>query len=139
MINLVPWAMGQIDAHLAGAHGTDITLRWVEQSGAVMDPTTGAEISASAATEKSESVRAMIHYIAPIISDVQRFAELNSGDAMLDLPRDTDDLEGRKQLTFEFDGKVWVQKKISGVLRDYWDVLVGGERLYRTVAVCLKN
>jgi hypothetical protein len=136
MIDLIPFAQAQIAA-VTQMHGTDITLRWREQADPEIDRTTGAELGAAPPVEKSEVLRGMVHFIAPILSESKRFAEIASGDAMLDLPPETV-LEGRRELVFEFDGKTWAAKKISDVLRDYWDVIAGGQRLYRTVLVGLR-
>lgn len=139
MINLIPFAQAEIAAHLAGPHGSEILLRWVEQEGTTtVDVTTGAVLSATPATVRTESVRGMIHYVQPTTGQVRQFEEVSVGDALLDLPATTV-VEGRAELEFVVDGQVWVQKKLSEKLRDYWDVYVGGTRLYRTVLLTLKG
>lgn len=139
MINLIPFAQAEITAHLAGPHGTNVTLRWVEQGGSTtVDVTTGAVLSATPATVWEETVRGMIHYVQPTTGQVRQFEEVSVGDALLDLPPDTV-VEGRTELEFVVDGQVWVQKRVSEKLRDYWDVFIGNTRLYRTVLVTLKG
>jgi hypothetical protein len=139
MLNLITHAKDRIARHIAGPHGSTILLRWVEAAGVTtVDVTTGAVLSETPPTVRVEKVRGMIHYIAPVISQVRQFEEVAAGDAMIDLPPEVV-IEGRDQLEFLIDGKVWVQKKLSEKLRDYWDVYIGGERLYRTVLVGVKG
>ncbi len=116
--------------------GTLITLRWVTLTGTTTDRTTGAVLGTP--TIQAEEVRGFIHFIQPAVSDVRIFNELAVGDAMIDLPPETE-IADRTQLEFLVDGQTWVQKKVSEKLMEYWDVLLGGERFYRTVAVMMKR
>ncbi len=135
---MISYAKDRIAGHMAGPHGSPIVLRWVVQSGVMVDVTTGAHLSASSPAARTETVNGMVHYVGPILSQMKQFQEVTEGNAIIDLPADTV-VEGREELEFLIDGKVWVGKDLSEQLRNYWDVYIGGQRLYRTVLVELKG
>lgn len=72
--------------------GTPITLRWEELSDdpPAIDPTTGARLAAddptsSPATEKICVTKVFVHFVQPIKSEYRKFAEMQAGDAIVDM------------------------------------------------------
>lgn len=73
--------------------GTTITMRWEETNAPLpdADPTTGARIvedtaSSVPATQKSCTTKGFPHYVQPITSGYRKFAEIEAGDVILDMP-----------------------------------------------------
>jgi hypothetical protein len=74
--------------------GSSVTLSWTEwPNGAPdIDPTTGARPITTdpslAPVQKTATVRAFVHFVAPITSGKRMFAEVQVGDAIVDFPLD---------------------------------------------------
>ena len=110
--------------------GTDVTLTWTEFSGATTDPVTGAR-SGGTATTKTTKVKGFIHEVSAT-SVVRQFAEIEAGDAIVDLAGDVA-LDGKEALRFTIDGRQFVAKEIPEKLARSWDVIFRGKRLHRSV------
>ncbi len=70
--------------------GTSVTLKWTEwpDGAPELDPTSGAALGSSQPVEKSASVRAFVHFANPAASGYRKFAEIETGDAIVDFPLD---------------------------------------------------
>ncbi len=110
--------------------GTPVIVRWAIIADAVLDPTTGAQLGAL--TVASQTIRAFVHFVAPITSGIRQFAEVEAGDVIVDFPPGIN-LDGKKQLTFEIGGIVFVQKEAGEKLAAYWDTMFSGDKLCRTL------
>lgn len=99
-------------------HGTPVTLRWREWVGTpTIDPVTKSKIGTS--TQQTETVNGLFYEVGA--SNVERrFAEIQKGDAILDLLPSTT-ISGRDKLEFVINGRTWVQKEVSGALAETWD------------------
>ena len=64
---------------------TPITIRWEDRSGGTVDPVTSA-VSAGEAVARSATVYAVVHYVGPSASGYRAFAEIQTGDAIIDFP-----------------------------------------------------
>ena len=100
------------------------------------DPTTGDQLGTSEV--KTTTVKALVHFVAPITSGVRVFAEIQAGDAIIDFDPDVD-LSNKPGLFFTFAGQDWVQQKMGKELEESWDAYYGDQRLHRTVAVRRKT
>lgn len=71
----------------AVAHGTTVTLYWHEHATepSIVEPTTGSALD-QPSTEKSCDLQVFLHAIAPSQSSYKAFAEIQSGDCIMDLP-----------------------------------------------------
>ena len=114
-------------------HGSTITLRWVEQSGGTLDAATREKVGATS-TNKSTTVKALVHFVGPATSGVRIYNEIQIGDAILDLDPSVA-LDGKKDLTFEFGDAVWAQKKVGKELAMAWDTIWQDQKIFRTVLV----
>jgi len=107
----------EISACLANV-GTPVTLRWREWVGTpTIDPVTKSKIGTS--TQQTETVNGLFYEVGA--SNVERrFAEIQKGDAILDLPPSVT-VNGRDQLEFVINGREWVMKEVGGELAETWD------------------
>lgn len=114
-------------------NGTPIVVQWNEPpAGAKADPVDG---SYAALTPRTATIKAFVHQVQPAgASSVRQFAEVESGDMILDFAPDAD-LDGKLDLVFVIHGKAYVQKEITSKLAQSWDVTIQGERLFRSVVV----
>lgn len=77
--------------------GTTITLKWVVPPTTAEDPTSGAHPVGeddTAGVDKSLATKAFIHFIQPVKSGRRVFAEMEVGDAIVDLPFDLIQISG---------------------------------------------
>lgn len=110
------------------AHGTPVTMRWQEGIGSP-DPVTGAW--AEMGPEQSQVIRALVHTVAPGAHAVRLYAEVETGDILIDIdPAIPVDKPGT---TFEVDGIKYVQKPVGNELAGAMDVVVNGIRTFRTL------
>ncbi len=107
----------EISACLANV-GTPVTLRWREWVGTpTIDPVTKSKIGTT--TQQTETVNGLFYEVGA--SNVERrFAEIQKGDAILDLPPSVT-VNGRDQLEFVINGREWVMKEVGGELAETWD------------------
>lgn len=116
---------------------TPVILNWVEFTGTpTIDETTGAKLGET--TNQTETVRGFVHFVQPAKTGVRLFEEMETGDAIVDLPPDTE-IEGRAQLEFVIDGEIFVQKELGGKLAKHYDALVQGEKTVRTLLLTKKK
>jgi hypothetical protein len=117
--------------------GAQITLTYNQWSGeTATDPVTGEK--AGTATRVTETVYGLVHEVGPATTVARMYAEIQVGDAILDLPTDTA-LDGKEDLVFTFGGNDWVQKKVGKELAKSWDACWGDQRIHRTILVTRKN
>src|SRR5690242_18335681 len=64
--------------------GTPVTLKWLEFSIGGIDPTTGAYGPGSACSRQCAS-KALVHFVSPAMSVSRMFAEVQTGDCILEL------------------------------------------------------
>jgi len=119
----------EIDRELA-QNGTQVVLTWDVYAQAP-DPVTGDRGTPTPGTLASP---AFVHYVAPAVSSVRQFNEVQVGDVILDFASDVD-LAGKENVRFNVKGKLYVARKLSNELGAAWDVMVGGVQLFRTVLV----
>lgn len=119
-------------ANLA-ARGTPVTLRWRPVTGPV-DPVTGA---ATLGEEETETVIALMHTVSPGAHSVRLFAEIETGDLLLDLAPDVN--LGRPGLVFEVGGRSYVQKPLGDRLAPALDARVRGQDTFQTVLLRLQT
>ncbi len=89
-----------------------------------------------ATTLQSGTFPAMVHFIQPSKSGIRMFAEVQVGDVILDLKHD---YQLPKTAIFDIAGNKYVQKDAGSVLSEYWDVVIGNERLWRTLLLTLQR
>lgn len=82
-------------------------------------------------------VSGLVHFPSAATLLNRGFVELEQGDAIVDFPPSLS-FAGRNNLTFEIDGVEYVQKGVGKQVLDYYDLLVGGERLLRTCVLTRK-
>lgn len=123
-------------AHIIRQNGVDangrgqVQLLWQELVGGSLDPSTGAQVGATA-TPRHTFIPGLVHFISAATVE-RRFAEVQVGDCLVDLLPDApvDNLTG---LRFRINGEEWVPKDIPALLARQWDTVVGGVRLTRTL------
>jgi hypothetical protein len=126
----LPFILSRIPANLAES-GTDVTLHWTTLAGGTLDPVTGATVGATP-TAQTEAAKAFLHFVQIAQSGQRIFNEFEVGDCIADFAP-TVTFEGREQLWFEIDGQRWVAKQFSDKLGRTWDVVMQGQRLFRSV------
>jgi hypothetical protein len=120
----------------AKRQGNTITMKWTTWPNGKpsVDPTTGATPATGdkLPVESSTTFRAFFHEIAPSTSAYRIYAEIQTGDAILDLPSSIsiDDLENPY---FIVNGEKWVQKQTDAALTRSWDFTIGDHKLLRSV------
>jgi hypothetical protein len=117
-----------------------VILRWRERSGSAptFDPQLQVSKAGSTYTEKTETLKAFIHYVNIHTTGYTRHAEIKIGDVILDFLGDAN-LDGREGLEFEIGGNLYVQKNGGKDLAESWDVRCNGIAITRTVLVTLKS
>lgn len=118
--------------HAVAAHGTSVTLTWVETTGGTIDPVTRAPVGGVTQT-KTATAKALVHHVAAS-SALRQHVEIEVGDVILDFDP-TVALDGKEGLTFTVDGTLYVQKDLGEKLSTMWDALFMGKRMLRTVLV----
>lgn len=81
---------------------------------------------------ESGEFNALVHFVQPETSAIRQFAEIRSGDVILDFSAD---VVLPSAARFVIDGRDYVQKSVGKELAQYWDVVVGGERMMRTLVL----
>lgn len=76
-------------------------------------------------------IPAFVHFVEPVKSSYRQFTEIETGDVIIDF---LDDVTlPRTGAKFVIDGETYVQKEVGNQLAQYWDVIVQGQRHFRTV------
>lgn len=114
--------------------GTLVTARWTVPSGSV-NPVTGGR--KGTATVETIQFRAHYHEVSAIAGSVRQFAEISTGDAIIDF--DPAVALGTEDLTFVITGKEWVPKEVGTQLAASWDAVVADVVLGRTLLLRLKT
>src|SRR5581483_2463795 len=87
-----------------------------------------------ARTPQQETVTALIHFVGATTKMVN-YLEFQAGDAIVSF-ESTVQIEGRDELTFVLpNGNVYVMSLVGTKVIEYWDVMIGGEKLSQTVAL----
>jgi hypothetical protein len=74
---------------------------------------------------------AFVHFVEPVKSGYRSFTEIETGDVILDF---LDDVNlPRTGAKFIVDGETYVQKEVGNQLSLYWDLIIEGQRHFRTV------
>ena len=135
MRSRIDFIADRIEINLAES-GTQIALAWnIWPDGAVRDPVTGQ--FPGTPTPGQAGVPALLHFVSAS-STVRQFAEIQTGDCMVDLSPKLD-LKGKDGLTFWLpsgaDGTMeqWSNKPISQELAVFWDTIQCGRKLWQTV------
>jgi len=112
----------------------NVVMFWdAESGGGAYDP--NVEGDYPEAEPASGTYPALIHFVQPVTSGVRTFAEVEAGDVICDFIEDVE-LDGKKNPRFEIQsqpGVIYHQKNAGDELAQYWDLVVGGERMMRTV------
>lgn len=94
-----------------------------------LDP--ALESTVPSTTTETAVKTALIHFVEASRSIYRQFAEIQTGDIILDF---LDDVElPRTGATFIIDGERYVQKEVGKELTQFWDVIIQGERHFRTI------
>lgn len=112
----------------------DVLVQWNEEGERGPDYDPNVESTWPTSESRSETFPALVHFVQPLTSGIRQFAELQAGDVILDFLQD---VPLPKRGRFVVDGKTYVQKDIGDELSEYWDVIIGGQRMMRTVVVTL--
>lgn len=80
--------------------------------------------------------KALVHFISAEEVRAKGLVELRVSDAILDFDPSLS-FDGMNNLRFVIDGKTYAQKSVAKEAQNYYDLLVGGERMFRTVIVSL--
>ena len=118
-----------------GMNSANVQFLWLEDAGAGSG-TFDANVEGSypETREVSGTARALVHFVQPIKSGIRQFAEIQPGDVILDMqPTAMPAPEGADGLKCVIDGQTYVQKDAGKELAQYWDLVVGGERMMRTL------
>jgi hypothetical protein len=124
------------------ANGVRVTLKWKENMGGTVHPTTGALVGGTSVV-KTETVQG---FFLPMDAktQVRLFNEVREGMGYLDLPAETV-VDGREQLVFEVGasstgpGQTWVQDKAGEKVIEHFDTVTAAGRYCRTVMVRLQS
>jgi hypothetical protein len=118
------------------ANGVSITLKWKENAGGSVHPTTGALVGGTSVV-KSEKVQG---FFLPMDAktQVRLFNEVREGMGYLDMPAETV-VAGREQLVFEVDERMWVQDKAGEKVIEHFDTVTSAGRYCRTVMVRMQS
>lgn len=135
--------------HLADA-GSDVLLRWVEVTGGWLDAGSGALVSG--VSQPMSGIMKGHGMIEPARSVERRYAEIQTGDLILDVASDPDvtlcgglptsgvvkfaDIEAW-QPRFEYGGRFYVQSKVGQELNATWDVVVANRKVGQTLLLRL--
>lgn len=139
-MNLAAMMRRDMAAALAGAgfNSMDVVFVWEVVSGSEAGYDANLEGSYPDTVPVSGTARALVHFVQPLKSGVRQFAEVEAGDVILDLAHDgVPAPEGAAGLRCIIDGKTYVQKEAGKELAQYWDLVVGGERMMRTMLMTL--
>jgi hypothetical protein len=82
-------------------------------------------------TVTTDPIPAFVHFVEPVKSITRQFTEIETGDAIIDFLDDV--VLPRTGAKFVIDGETYVQKEVGNQLAQYWDVIVQGQRHFRTV------
>lgn len=116
--------------------GTLVTARWTVFTGSpALNPVTGGRKGVAAS--ETLQFRAHYHEVTSISGTVRQFAEISSGDAIIDFDPAVE--FGTEDLTFVITGKEWVPKEVGAQLAASWDSVVAGVTLGRTLLLRLKT
>lgn len=89
------------------------------------------ESTTPATTTVTAAHTAFVHFVEPVKSITRQFTEIETGDVIIDF---LDDVSlPRAGAKFVIDGETYVQKEVGNQLAQYWDVIVQGQRHFRTV------
>lgn len=114
-----------------GGNVAPVRITWQEwPPESTVDPVDGSH--SGTPVERSETVRALVHYVQPASAALRQFAEVQVGDAVVDF-QSTLDLSGREAVRFQIADQGWVQAKTGQALAESWDTLVGGRRQVRSL------
>lgn len=124
---------------LAAAKGLNfgpVVLRWREQTdpAAGYDPHLQGSGGAQVTSEQTATLNALIHTVNIHTTGYTKFAEVKSGDLILDFIGDAE-IDGKSNLRFEVAGISYVQKNAGGELAESWDVRCHGLPVTRSVLV----
>lgn len=109
-----------------------VTLRY--ETGRVVGDINDASTWSGVAVKHAVPVKALVHFISPATILNRGFIELRTGDAIVDFPP-AQSFEGMQNLLFEIDGRRFAQKSVGKEVERYYDLIVGDERMFRTVAL----
>ena len=113
-----------------------VTLDWISYPAGVFDK--NIEGDRPTGTPATKIVHAFIQFVN---QDMVReeFAEFHAGLAILTFEADVE-IDGLASLTFTLpDGNIYVTDKTGTDVTKYWDLVIGGLRMSRTVALKLKG
>lgn len=117
---------------LHGPGAVRITAHWTVQAGGGLDPTTG-HIEGGTVTQVSGTYPCFFHEVTPAAIRMRMFAEVEEGDALVDLAPDVD-LDGKVDLWFETaDGRHYVQALTGGTLAKHFDATLAAGAAFRTI------
>jgi hypothetical protein len=80
---------------------------------------------------------AFVHFVEPIKTGIRQFTEIQPGDVIFDFSA-TAPLSG-VGLRFVLNDVTYVQKEVGNELAEYWDLLIEGQRHFRTVVATRKQ
>lgn len=136
----------RLQLHLKGQNtrASDVIVHWIETDGGTPDDVTRAMVG-GVQTPASGVMRAF-GYEEPARTVLRQFAEIKAGDLILDVDPDgvvelappqsgtvrLDDI-ARQGVRFEWGGRLYSQAQIGEELAEAWDVIVGNQKLFRTL------
>jgi hypothetical protein len=106
-----------------------VTLRW--DSGVTRADVNDMATWTGTAAPQTAEVKALVHFPSAASLLNRGFTELVEGDAIVDFDPALS-FTGKSNLTFLIDGIAYVQKSVGKQVVDYFDLLVGGARMFRT-------
>lgn len=125
-------ARDQARAMRAGQLSTgDVLVRWRPKP-AGFDPLLESSYAEPEA-EQTATLRGFIHFVQPLKSGIRLFAEIQEGDVIVDLPGDATLPQDAAEVSFDIAGARYVQKDVGAALGEYWDTVIGGRRMTRTL------
>lgn len=117
-----------------GMNSHAVTMHWENPAAATpgYDP---SDLSTHPATSATGSIefRAFVHFVNHTVGTFQRFAEVKSGDVIMDAPAEID-FSGKPNPRFEINGCFYTQKNIGAELAQAWDAFTGNDTAtFRTI------
>ena len=117
-----------------GMNSTSITLHWTELTAPGVDyDENDLSTHPASSTPQTLDFKAFVHFVNHGSSTYQRFAEVHTGDVIMDLPAATV-IDGKNGPRFAIGGKFYTHKLVGGELAEVWDARTGNSQAtFRTI------
>ncbi len=125
------WAQQASARALRSPAAVTLLMRWQVVTGGSVDPTTGMA-EGGATSEESLSLPALVHEVQPATRELRRFAEVETGDLIVDLAPDAP-VDGKQALRFELGGRTYRPADTGTGLARHYDAQLAAGATFRTL------